>query len=106
MQANSYRTGDGYQIWLWILIEVNTAVLCASIPTLRPLLRRYFPKLGFRNSSSYRNGRVAYAVRTASNPASPRIYTNKTIEQTIHRTDSTEALRQDAYAMADPGTKV
>ncbi|KAL4888578.1 hypothetical protein BDV59DRAFT_211072 [Aspergillus ambiguus] len=43
-------TWDGYDIWLWILVEVNLAVMCASIPTLRPLLKKFLPRLGSRGS--------------------------------------------------------
>ncbi|KAF9892322.1 hypothetical protein FE257_002099 [Aspergillus nanangensis] len=94
-------TWDGYQIWLWILIEVNLAVMCASIPTLRPLARRYFPRLGFRNST-YRHGRAAYATHMGS-PTSPTgRFSQKTDQQMVHRTDSTEALRQDVYPMNSP----
>ncbi|KAH8696377.1 hypothetical protein BGW36DRAFT_397944 [Talaromyces proteolyticus] len=44
-------TWDGYQLWLWVLVEINLAVICASIPTIRPLVRRYLPQLGFKGSS-------------------------------------------------------
>ncbi|PTU22020.1 hypothetical protein P175DRAFT_0508898 [Aspergillus ochraceoroseus IBT 24754] len=40
-----------YQVWFWILVEINLAVICASMPTLRPLTQRYFPKLGFKSSN-------------------------------------------------------
>ncbi|KAL1960514.1 hypothetical protein VTO42DRAFT_7813 [Malbranchea cinnamomea] len=45
-------TWDGYNTWLWTVVEVNLAVICASIPTLRPFARRYLPYLGFKNSST------------------------------------------------------
>ncbi|PKY00111.1 hypothetical protein P168DRAFT_337402 [Aspergillus campestris IBT 28561] len=41
-------TWDAYQLWLWVLVEINLAVICASIPTIRPLVRRYLPQLGFK----------------------------------------------------------
>ncbi|KAM5449463.1 hypothetical protein MaudCBS49596_004944 [Microsporum audouinii] len=34
-------TWVGYNLWIWLNIETNLAVICASLPTLRPLARKY-----------------------------------------------------------------
>ncbi|KAK2784250.1 hypothetical protein FQN53_008690 [Emmonsiellopsis sp. PD_33] len=57
-------TWDGYNIWLWVLVELNLAVICASVPCLRPLALRYFPGLGFK-ASNYHGGRGRYYVNGA-----------------------------------------
>ena len=36
--------------YVWTAVEINLAVICCSMPALRPLLTRWFPKL-FGNSS-------------------------------------------------------
>ncbi|KAM5449893.1 hypothetical protein MaudCBS49596_004655 [Microsporum audouinii] len=39
-------TWVGYNLWLWNDLEVNLAVICASVPVLRPLARMYLPNWG------------------------------------------------------------
>ncbi|KAM5494982.1 hypothetical protein McaMca56_005860 [Microsporum canis] len=34
-------TWVGYNLWIWLNIETNLAVICASLPILRPLARKY-----------------------------------------------------------------
>lgn len=87
-------TWEGYEIWLWILVEVNLAVMCASIPTLRPLMKQYFPRMGSRGSrnSTSRTSRAPNATPLASPSAPPRIYMQTTVKQTVWHSDSTESL--------------
>ncbi|KAL2841833.1 hypothetical protein BJX68DRAFT_271014 [Aspergillus pseudodeflectus] len=99
---------EGYNLSLWILVETNLAVICASIPTLRPLVRGYFSESRL-NSRSYGNGsssthrHVAQGVSLSASthpppsPGSPRIYKQTTIKQTFYMTESTEALNDEAY---------
>ncbi|KAL3482779.1 hypothetical protein BJX62DRAFT_221192 [Aspergillus germanicus] len=99
---------EGYTLSLWILVETNLAVICASIPTLRPLVRGYFSDARL-NSRSYGNGsssthrHVVQDVALSTHPplplspGSPRIYTQTTIKQTFYMTESTEALNDEAY---------
>jgi hypothetical protein len=87
-------TWDGYDIWLWILVEVNLAVMCASIPTLRPLLKKYVPRfrcMGSRNSRS-RKSPASNAMQQASPSSPPRIYMHTTVKQTVWQSDSPEAF--------------
>ncbi|EAS35229.3 uncharacterized protein CIMG_00583 [Coccidioides immitis RS] len=39
---------EGYNVWLMCAVEINLAMISPSIPVLRPLVQKYFPKLGFR----------------------------------------------------------
>ena len=32
----------GYQVWLWTCIECDLAVICACVPCLRPLSKKFF----------------------------------------------------------------
>jgi hypothetical protein len=43
---NVYRydvTWIGYQVWIWLIVECNLAIICISIPVMRALVRKYFP---------------------------------------------------------------
>ncbi|KKK18899.1 hypothetical protein AOCH_000309 [Aspergillus ochraceoroseus] len=89
-----------YQVWFWILVEINLAVICASMPTLRPLTQRYFPKLGFKSSSYDR--RSPYAIHTGLQVSGePGVYTNRWIQQSV-QTDSMVALQDCSYNVTPP----
>ncbi|KAK0732108.1 GPCR, PTH11-type, partial [Lasiosphaeris hirsuta] len=49
------QTDTTYDLWstLWTIIELNLAIMCASLPSVRVLLVRLFPSV-FKNSSRYR----------------------------------------------------
>jgi hypothetical protein len=32
----------GYSVWIWTCIECDLAIICASIPCLRPLSKKFF----------------------------------------------------------------
>ncbi|KAF8053912.1 hypothetical protein FPV67DRAFT_1442959 [Lyophyllum atratum] len=38
-------TWEGYNIWLWTAVEVDLGIITSSVPPLRPLVRRHFPRL-------------------------------------------------------------
>jgi hypothetical protein len=38
---NSY-IGEGYILWIFVAVEVDIALICASAPALKPLFKRYF----------------------------------------------------------------
>ena len=59
--------GFGYNIWIWTVVEINLAVICASIPTLRPFVRRYLPSLGFKRSSN----QSRYTTQASEWPGTP-----------------------------------
>ncbi|KAL3459325.1 hypothetical protein BJX64DRAFT_291302 [Aspergillus heterothallicus] len=105
----SYDTSwEGYTLSLWILVEINLSVICASIPTLRPLMKKYFPKWRSTGSSASAHGRGT-SSRTAEgcpvvsshsySPKSPRLSRQITIQQTFYLTESTEALQSEGYQM-------
>lgn len=56
----------GVDIALWSGLEVNTAITCAAIPALKPLISRFFPS--FFRGSSY--GDSSFARRYAANDGS------------------------------------
>ncbi|KAI5284476.1 hypothetical protein KEM54_001303 [Ascosphaera aggregata] len=55
--------GWGYDTWLWVIIEINLSVICASIPTLRPLYHHIVVE-GLRSMTSGR-ARAKYEMSTA-----------------------------------------
>ncbi|KAM5441322.1 hypothetical protein MferCBS31731_003752 [Microsporum ferrugineum] len=83
-------TWEGYKVWVWTDIEVNLAVICASIPVLRPFAQKYLPKLGFKTASS----RSQYGQRWDSNRSgglhSAGIYKQQTIHQTVRSRHTTD----------------
>ncbi|KAI5295535.1 hypothetical protein KEM52_001083 [Ascosphaera acerosa] len=63
--AESYDiTWWGYNTWLWVIVEMNLAVTCASVPTLRPLYHRIVVQ-GLRSISSGRGAAGKYEMSTA-----------------------------------------
>lgn len=44
----------GFDVWVWTIVEINLAAICASIPTLRPFARKYLPFLGIKSSPTHR----------------------------------------------------
>ncbi|EEQ27909.1 conserved hypothetical protein [Microsporum canis CBS 113480] len=83
-------TWEGYKVWVWTDIEVNLAVICASIPVLRPFAQKYLPKLGFKTASA----RSQYGQRWDSNRSgglhSAGIYKQQTIHQTVRSRHTTD----------------
>lgn len=55
----------------WSIGEISSGMTCACLPTLRPLLARYFPRLGGSASRSASDGRYA-AGPTSSTFASKK----------------------------------
>ena len=52
------RTGDSTDVVIWSFLEDYTAVICASLITIRPLLAKYMPSvfrstLGSQNHTTY-----------------------------------------------------
>jgi hypothetical protein len=37
-------TWNGYVVWIWLIVECDLAIICISVPVLRVLFRRWFPK--------------------------------------------------------------
>jgi hypothetical protein len=48
-------TWDNVSAAIWSVIELNCGIMCASLPTLRPLMRKIFPWLSRSQGSSYKS---------------------------------------------------
>ncbi|OJD12502.1 hypothetical protein AJ78_06912 [Emergomyces pasteurianus Ep9510] len=88
-------TWHGYTIWVWNAVEVNLAVICASIPTLRPFARKYIPRLGIKSTSPARSGPQSDSQEHSG------IYKTHTIHKRVEHSVSTEQLNSEhgAYPM-------
>ncbi|KAH8894656.1 hypothetical protein GQ53DRAFT_744746 [Thozetella sp. PMI_491] len=69
-------TFDGVEIAIWSNIEINIAIICASVPALKPLVTKIFPKLlgsSFRSkdrsNAQYANGSHHMETLQSSNRA-------------------------------------
>lgn len=40
-QSSNYETGIAYSAWIWTLIECLLGLICACLPPLRPLFKRF-----------------------------------------------------------------
>lgn len=61
--------------YVWTAVEINLAVICCSMPALRPLLTRWFPKLFGNtsgNSSEPQGAAYGYAGTKQSGSNAPR----------------------------------
>ncbi|KAF3491562.1 uncharacterized protein GIQ15_01079 [Arthroderma uncinatum] len=91
-------TWEGYKVWVWTDLETNLAVICASVPVLRPLAQKYFPGLGFKSS----NARSKYAANRWGNSGnsgpnhSGGIYKQQTIHQTVKSRQTTDDDEDDS----------
>jgi hypothetical protein len=47
---SSNATYDNYPVSLWSTVEINVGIICASMPTLRLILVRIFPRLASHSS--------------------------------------------------------
>jgi hypothetical protein len=45
-------TWMGYEVWIWLIVECNLAIICISVPVLRPLVRKYLPCLSMTTRHS------------------------------------------------------
>jgi hypothetical protein len=64
-------TWDSWTTAYWSIIEVNVAMICSCLPTLRLILVRIFPRIfGASKSSTYplERGSTAADVRRGENP--------------------------------------
>ncbi|KAI5782611.1 hypothetical protein EDC01DRAFT_220039 [Geopyxis carbonaria] len=48
-------TWEGYNTWLWTAVEIDLGIITGSVPPLRPLVRRYFPRFLETNSVGRRS---------------------------------------------------
>jgi hypothetical protein len=45
-------TWAGYEVWIWLAVECNLAIICISIPVMRALVRKYAPCMSISTKSS------------------------------------------------------
>ena len=45
-------TWAGYEVWIWLIVECNLAIICISIPVMRALVRKYAPCISIGSRSS------------------------------------------------------
>lgn len=53
-------TWNGFTLWMWTAVEINLGIICASLPTLKPLASRF---LDLRSTSQ----RYGYTDRPSAN---------------------------------------
>jgi hypothetical protein len=56
-------TWMGYEVWIWLIVECNLAIICISVPVLRKLVRKYAPCLsmttrGSKGLTSFASGSI------------------------------------------------
>ncbi|KAK3360440.1 hypothetical protein B0T25DRAFT_130115 [Lasiosphaeria hispida] len=56
----------GVSIAIWSCIEINTAIICASIPAIKPLVVKAFPKMLLSSLYARTKGAAAYYASTRS----------------------------------------
>ncbi|WEW55124.1 hypothetical protein PRK78_000552 [Emydomyces testavorans] len=70
-------TGVGYNVCVWRTVEANLAVICASIPMLRPFARRYLPGMHFKSSRSASASSLPMEIQH------PGAYMQRTLQQSM-----------------------
>jgi hypothetical protein len=58
------HSGDNVDIVIWSIIEVTCAIICGSLPTLRPLLQKVPGLISSARASEYFGGGVSAASAT------------------------------------------
>ncbi|EER26245.1 hypothetical protein D8B26_003399 [Coccidioides posadasii str. Silveira] len=65
-----YRTYDitwvAYEVWIWTVVECNLGIICASIPPLRPLFKRFLR--GTLYGSGYPQNSYSSRSKNTTNP--------------------------------------
>ncbi|KAH8878721.1 hypothetical protein GQ53DRAFT_673593, partial [Thozetella sp. PMI_491] len=56
---------------IWSSVELNTAIMCASLPTLRPLVAKWLPGSGLESAKHNGSSYGAYASGTGSRRGGP-----------------------------------
>lgn len=98
---NSDIEGAAYNIDIWASIEVNTGLVCASAPALKPLVRKILPN--FLTSISERSSRRNNHVHINENGylrATSRSGDGGAIELAgrSHHTDSTRVTQKELHS--------
>lgn len=86
---------DNISVANWSSIELNTAIFCACLPTLRPLIKRFFPSLmssGHGRTSyyqpnsginTYRNGNKSFVASGVNRPTKRKVVVDSASEVAI-----------------------
>jgi hypothetical protein len=75
---------------VWSIVELNTAIICSSLPTLRPLLSRFIPGL---SSASYSHSDYKrYGSKSTSSTFASRYHSPSKRVKASRRSISTEEL--------------
>ncbi|KAK3682358.1 hypothetical protein B0T22DRAFT_539451 [Podospora appendiculata] len=74
------------------VLELDLALLCASAPTLRPVLARFWPRLGMGEPSSARR-------------PSPRLHNNNNNNNTSRSADLTSVVSYHGYPWTQPAAQ-
>ena len=96
----------------WSIVELNCAILCSNLPTLRPLVVRYFPTFGLssRGASTggyQRHGNSRSRENTKSSSRTAESRTERGTETgRSGRSDSTEDLKAVATCFSGTGERV
>lgn len=98
----------------WSLVELNCAILCSNLPTLRPLVVRYFPTFGLSSGGAtsgayhrYSNSRSRDNTKSGAQSAESRTEGSRAMETGgSGRSDSTENLKAVATCFSGAGEGV
>ncbi|KAJ3534296.1 hypothetical protein NM208_g7596 [Fusarium decemcellulare] len=91
---------------LWVIVEANLLIMCASLPTLRVFVKKVAPRvLGEKStnvSSDHKSGNAGYGLRTfgGSNNARRKFDTLVELEHDAHFNNRV-SLRPDGLAKTD-----
>jgi hypothetical protein len=67
------RTGGNTDVVIWSIVEIYTAMICASLMSIRPLLVKYFPSLFPTTAAHDYSGTTSWRPKESAN-ASARIW--------------------------------
>jgi hypothetical protein len=96
-------TWNAYIVWIWLIVECDLAIICISVPILRPLFKKWLPKKEPQKSMISK----PRTVTGVNSPATPQL---RVQNGRIVRTDGVEMYSQpaengnQANAMATAGT--
>jgi hypothetical protein len=92
---------------IWSAVELNTAIICSCLPTLRPLLAKFFTGFGLlstRNKSSgYEYYGSASGARRGTIKSKPTPTTISTEELALKDMDKNPAVFSHVSADSKPG---
>ena len=94
----NYNTGDNTNAAIWSIIELDMGIICASLPTIKPVISRLFPRLLSSNGS--REATQPLHTNPTSGFNSSNVYSDPFGSGGI-RLDDIESLPHQAIAMIE-----